>query len=477
MPTRKNVIEQDPGDVEAFYAIICFSRSLNIVRGNRIKPMFSAESDGVDLAKCRRDFADAIAYFCAYKSDPDCVTAVALGQRETKVILWVASNAKVPRKVVDFLESNVLNVVQRLAYAFMQEPSPPSEAERITGLLNEVLQFTSEKNFTYYKRAVTTWSRIYRSGITGENPNLDLAIFHQWFKRTFQTDGDGLAKCDMPKLSSLCYDQRKNKTFDILKHFSSQGNEHSLEYERLHKLLYKLGKHIMLFKKMIHATISLRQVFQRGFIVEPIPASTPKPIPLPKLNDRALKKIVTRIFPGDDERNQFYHHLDQFYDLNMEKIKQSLQPWEKTQVRVHAEILLIDYLDKTSGEFLDINDKYVGCSKPACYLCYRYICQHPGKYTHPPTHQKVYHAWALPIVQANDRNCSDKYARHVRFLRQIAEDLRSELRHEVRRQLAPRKFHADSTAGESSVVDISRARRSKGLDDSILALIRKISEG
>jgi hypothetical protein len=282
----------------------------------------------------------------------------------------------------------------------------------------------------------------------------------------------------MPELSTLCYQQRKNKAFDILKHFSSQGNEHSLDYERLYKLLYKLGKHIMLFKKMICATFSLRQVFQGGFMVEPIPASTPKPMPLPKLTDRALNNIVTRIFPGDDERNQFYHHLDQFYNLNMEKIKQSLQLWEKAQVRVHAEILLIDYLDKTGGKFLDNNDKYVGCSKPACYLCYQYICQHPGKYTHPPAHQKVYHAWALPIVQADDRTCSEKYARHNRFLRQIAEDLRSELRHEVRRQLAPRKFHTDSTAGESSVVDTSRARlRPQGLDDSILALIREISEG
>jgi hypothetical protein len=166
MPTRKKVLEHDPGDVEAFYAIICFSRSLNIVRGDRIKPTFSAETDGVDLAKCRRDFADAIAYFCAYKGDPDCVTAVALGQRGTKVILWVASNAKVPRKVVDFLESDVLNAVQGLAYAFTQEQLPPSETERVTDLLNKVLQFTSEKIFKYYKRALMTWRGVYGSGIT-----------------------------------------------------------------------------------------------------------------------------------------------------------------------------------------------------------------------------------------------------------------------------------------------------------------------
>ncbi|KAL4925949.1 nucleic acid/nucleotide deaminase domain-containing protein [Aspergillus undulatus] len=471
-------MEHDPGDVEAFYEIICFSRSLNIVRGNRIKPVFSAENDGVDLAKCRRDFMDAIAYFCAYNGSPDYVTAVALGKSETKVILWIASNAKVSGKVIEFLESDVLNVVQGLAHAVTQGSLPPSKEERVTGLLNRVLQFTSQKTFKYYRNAVNTWKCICESWNTEEISEPDLAIFHGWFKRTFHKDGAMLEKCDMPELACLCYAQRKKKTFDILGHFSSRSNEYSLDYERLHKLLYKLSKHIMLFVKMIQATCSLRQVFQRGFVVQPIPASTPKPIPLPEPTNRAVEKIVTRIFPEEDERSQFYHYLDLFYNLNMERIMESLREWEKDKIRVHAEILLIDYLDKTDGNFLDNNDKYVGCSKPACYLCYQYICQHPGNYTLPPTHQKVYHAWALPIVQANDRNCSAKYEQHNRFLGRVAETLRSELRNEMRRQLAPRKFHPDSTAGASSVFDGSRARlRPTGLEDSILALIRKISEG
>ncbi|KAL2813876.1 hypothetical protein BJX63DRAFT_208180 [Aspergillus granulosus] len=474
-PAQEQVIEPNPRDVQAFYQIIWFSRSVNIVRGNRIKPIHSAESDGVDLAKCRRDFADAIAYFSISDGDPDHVTAVALGEKESKVILWIASNTNVRSKVVDFLETDVLCVVQELACAQIQGQLPPSENKRGLGLLERVLEFNSDKNLKYYKVAVWRWEDINKSTDTEGKSNPALDYFNEWFKATFYKDGTQLAKADMPKLAWRCYALREGQAFDILRHFSSQGNEHSPNFEQLHKLLYKLGKHIGLFHKMLRAVSSLREVFRRGFVVEPIPAE-PKRKPLPSLMDQTVEveNIVTRVFPDKDERNQFYHHIDQFYNLNMEKIKELLGSWANNSVRVHAEILLVDYLYKTSGKFLDNNDKYIGCSKPACYLCYQYICQHPGKYTRPPSHQKLYHHWALPAVQTDDPNLSVKDELHKRFMSEITETLRSELRNEVRRHLAPTKYHADSTAGASSVADISRV--SSKAFDSLFALIRKTSE-
>ncbi|KAL2827775.1 hypothetical protein BDW59DRAFT_179037 [Aspergillus cavernicola] len=474
-------MEHDPKDVEAFYEIICFSRSLSVVRGNRIKPRWSAESDGVDLAKCRRDFADAIAYFCAYSCSPDCVTAVALGKRNTKVVLWVASNAKVQAKVINFLKDDVLNVLKELACASIAQgclPSNKQELERrLASLLDKILQFTREKNFKYYKSALTIWREICRStkGEGLDNTNPDLIAVREWFEWTFKKTGVMLERRDMPGLAKNCYDARTTSTFSILRHCSSQSNEQRLDYERLHKLLYKLGKHVALFQKMIQATFSLRNVFQGGFAVEPIPASTPKHIPFPEHHSWSMEKIAARVFPERDKRNQFFHHLNQFYDKT--EIYQYLDSFkEKGQIRVHAEILLIDHFDKVGGDFLDNNDKYIGCSKPACYLCYHYICQHPGNYTRPPSHQKLYHAWCLPSIRAHDPNFTDKFDRHKRFLDHVTEDLRSSLRKEVLQQLGPRKYHADSTAGASSVVDITRAR-SKGVDDSIRALMRMLSEG
>ncbi|KAL5044623.1 hypothetical protein BDW71DRAFT_185879 [Aspergillus fruticulosus] len=477
MATRGTVREHDPDNVKEFYEMVCFTRYLSPVRGNRIKLVSSAESDGFSVAKCRRDFADAIAYFCAYNGDPDSVTAVALGKMNTKVILWVASNANVPRKVIDFLENDVLNIVQGLAHSNTKQGQLPSgEPEIVASLLQKILQFTRKRIFKYYKAAIVTWKDIREFS----NPeglgkmNTDISMFCEWFKSGFYKSGIMLEECDMPDLAIRCYIARINKIFGVLRHGSCQGNEQRLDYERLYKLLGKLGKHIGLFERMMHATDTLRRDFREGFIVKSIPASTPKRIPLPELNEQAMEKIVARVFRTEDERDHFYHHLNRFY--NKEEIFQFLQSCkEKSRVRVHAEILLIDYFDKFGGDFFDNEDKYIGCSKPACYLCYQYIREHPANYTLPPTHQKLYHSWSLPIVRANDHNYAERLGRHKRFLHKVTDTLRSDLRNEVQRQVAPRKHHADSTAGTSSIADTGTARPTrKASNHAICALVQLI---
>ncbi|BAE64785.1 hypothetical protein BDV35DRAFT_375384 [Aspergillus flavus] len=458
MVTQNTVIEHDPGDVTAFYEMVCFTYSLNPVRGDRIKPRSSAERDGIGVAKCRRDFADAIAYFCARSCDPDNVTAVAVGRKDTKVVIWVASNANVSREVLEFLDNDVLNMVQRLAK--MKQGQLPSEENRtVTRLLTTITAWKAIGEFSKSEDKITT----------------DPSMFYDWFKREFYKSGDVLKECDMPRLAISCFFAHTDGTFGILEHRSSQGNEKGPDYERLYKLLSKLGKHVRLFERMIHAIEALRRDFCEGFVVEPIAASIPKPNPLPKLHEQSMGKIVARVFQEEDERHQFYHHLNQFF--NKEYISQSLQRCKKRRARVHAEILLIDFFDKFDANFLDNDDKYIACSKPACYLCYEYICQHPDKYTLPPTHQKLYYAWSLPIVRVNDRNCIEKFARHKRFLNHVTETLQSDLRKEVQRQLAPRKNHADSTAGASSVFNTGRVRpTSKIYEHHIRALTQLLSE-
>ncbi|KAE8341966.1 hypothetical protein BDV24DRAFT_150756 [Aspergillus arachidicola] len=458
MVTQNTVMEHDSRDVTEFYEMVCFIYSLNPVRGNRIKPVSSAENDGFEVAKCRRDFADAIAYFCAYSCDPDNVTAVAVGRKDTKVVIWVASNANVSRGVLKFLDNDVFNMVQRLAK--MKQGQLPSEEKRtVTRLLT----------------TIKAWRRIGEFSKSEDKTTTDPGMFCDWFKRECYKSGNELEECDMPRLAISCYIAHTDGTFGILEHRSSQGNEKGPDYERLYKLLSKLGKHVRLFKRMIHAIEALRRDFCEGFVVEPITASISKPIPLPELNEQSMGKIVARVFQEEDERHQFYHHLNQFF--NKEDIFKSLQRCKRGRARVHAEILLIDFFDKFHANFLDNDDKYIACSKPACYLCYEYICQHPDNYTLPPTHQKLYYAWSLPIVRSNDRNCIEKLNRHKRFLNHVTETLRSDLRKEVQRQLAPRKHHADSTAGASSVLNTGRLRpTSKIYEHHIRALTQLLSE-
>lgn len=56
--------------------------------------------------------------------------------------------------------------------------------------------------------------------------------------------------------------------------------------------------------------------------------------------------------------------------------------------RVHAELILVDLFARNGFGFVD-NDRYIGCSKPACYFCFNWIALHYAGYARPATHNKI----------------------------------------------------------------------------------------
>lgn len=170
--------EHESGRIHRFYDIICLLHSLSIVRGSRIKRKFSVEQDGCNIAKFRRDFADALAYICAYDKNAKCVTAIALGRRDEKIIVWIAANEKVKQKVRSFL-NQVLKMLDEIAnetvswapghYPITQSHQKPKPCN----LLNVILEFNKERNHKYYTAFVSCWTKICKSGAaTGEAPKL-----------------------------------------------------------------------------------------------------------------------------------------------------------------------------------------------------------------------------------------------------------------------------------------------------------------
>lgn len=57
--------------------------------------------------------------------------------------------------------------------------------------------------------------------------------------------------------------------------------------------------------------------------------------------------------------------------------------------RVHAELQLADRFSRAKYMEFVGDDKYVGCSKPACYFCYNWLSNHKHNYILPATHNKI----------------------------------------------------------------------------------------
>jgi hypothetical protein len=90
--------------------------------------------------------------------------------------------------------------------------------------------------------------------------------------------------------------------------------------------------------------------------------------------------------------------------------------------RVHAELLLLDYFSRQQMPFLD-DDRYIGCSKPACYFCYQWICNHPGNFVRPSTHHKIITGCRGPSKSINHSGVRIVSRIYEKICRQIGEDI------------------------------------------------------
>ncbi|GFG10242.1 hypothetical protein IFM5058_04826 [Aspergillus udagawae] len=423
--------------------------TLGEVRGSRIKPIsVPQDNSSFNVFNSHRSFVDALAYACAYKKEPAYVTAVALEKRPEEIVVLLAANKGVDDSVVRFVH-DILRIVQWLA----TNPSAQLSSEDGTAarqlLTSKVLRFNAPKIYTYYETIVKKAApAVMRKLSSGQyEGNHEIAKFKQWLSQNLQRDGLQLQEADMENLAAKSHNSRP--IFEVLRHLAMESHEPQ-PFERLFKLLNKLGKHVIMSKRIVESTMVLRSDFARGMRVERIPGSQEVPLPFSRRKYN-IDGISNRMFRDPAEKERFVARLRTIYDATeLDKLLTENHLPRKTIV--HAEILILDHFEKTGGDFLNNADKYIGCSKPACYLCYQYIRYHPGRYKLPPSHQKLYMKWRLPDIRESEPNAATRFRNQEQILRNMTDFVRTELRNDIENCVGKLKGHPDSTAGGTSTM-------------------------
>ncbi|KUJ09327.1 uncharacterized protein LY89DRAFT_555967, partial [Mollisia scopiformis] len=109
--------------------------------------------------------------------------------------------------------------------------------------------------------------------------------------------------------------------------------------------------------------------------------------------------------------------------------------------KVHAELLVLDHFWTQSLEFLD-GDRFIACSKPACYCCYHYIAAHPGRFEVPPSHNNCWIRWRAPDIFDSTRQ--DLLKTREDILNAMAKKIRIEVLEQIRERRGPRANRPDS---------------------------------
>jgi len=248
-------------------------------------------------------------------------------------------------------------------------------------------------------------------------------------------------------LCRFCYDKRHSKLYTALHIRTANGSPCSERFEDIRHIIGRLSHTMKATKILISASQRLPHLFDDCKVVR---ARSPPPSSPPlKERNPGLADVVGRMLSNPAEIDSYRHalqELDYKYKLSPQLQEACIDPnWKP---RVHAELILLDLFWTRKLDFVE-GDKYIGCSKPACYCCYHYIKFHPGKFEIPSCHNNSWPKWKPPEIYDPANKPLIKSREHI--LNAMVKDMRTDALTQIMDRRGPNRKPPDSLTEISSV--------------------------
>jgi OTT_1508-like deaminase len=197
-------------------------------------------------------------------------------------------------------------------------------------------------------------------------------------------------------------------------------------------------------KVLAHAAFEQHALFH-DFEIQPIPCE--RPINGPEVDRQlTLKGIANRMVSNDKMQLGLLltalHKLD--YTMGLYDKVLGIYRSDTFRPRVHAELAVLEAVYAADIQFFD-DDRYIACSKPACFCCYHYISNHPGRFIRPSSHNKVWPNWRPPALDQPEEYGSQK--RRQDIMNKLTEEVRAAALDRVLKRSGARRRRPDSTTG------------------------------
>lgn len=163
--------------------------------------------------------------------------------------------------------------------------------------------------------------------------------------------------------------------------------------------LGRMGSVFRAARRLVELAPDHIELFE-SFDVKPVPCGGP--LPGPSVDAQlTLAGIARRMTNDDDLFQTLKEALDRLDNaVGIMKLIEDRYNDKTFRPRVHAEVALLDALHTAKIEFYN-DDRYIACSKAACFCCYQYICAHPGNFVKPAGHNNLWLNWRFSdLVEA-----------------------------------------------------------------------------
>jgi len=223
------------------------------------------------------------------------------------------------------------------------------------------------------------------------------------------------------------------------------------QFANLRHCIGRLADHIRAPMQLIGDSRALERIFD-NFEVKPTPfiVSVNRPVLKRSLS---LNGIVRRMLKEDDKGLEPLQQALNSLDAKLKIFEEVQKRYEcKTFVpRVHAEIQVLEHFYDQSLEFA-YDDRYIACSKPACYCCRLYFRNHPGRPVEPGTHGKIWLNWGPPRSVCDTKTPAGKHQEAI--MNKMLDVIRGDVRRDIENRHPKKEWHADSHTGITESVDI-----------------------
>ncbi|KAI9649395.1 hypothetical protein NHQ30_001971 [Ciborinia camelliae] len=411
--------------------------------------------------KLRRSFARHLAYLCDYEKGGDSTTAIALQQLDTgEIVYHVAWNkdSKSSRSV-EFLEG-VLGLL-----GSMGNMATEGEKEDTRERIFELSIKHTDKRILFYASSLAkdTDFVLRKWNIQDDQDEDSSSNLEIWLRQLLDLTKSPFQLCRF--CHEIC--TAAPEEFAYLQHLMKSAVQLATRFKQIHHTIGRLNHTIKAIKVLISTSTTLPQLF-RTITISLTNSSTRFPPPLVERNP-TLFEIIGRTMcdiATIDSYREALAEMDHKYQLSRNLSSHCLD--NNWRPKVHAELLLLQTFHTRNLKFVD-NDKYIACSKPACYCCYHYIKAHPGKFVVPGSHHNNYLNWRAPDVEVGDDK-GESIRMHI--LIEMSKIFRGEVLHQIWEMRGPRKWKPDSMTEISSARGVGawgvRGLNEEGLDDASL---------
>jgi hypothetical protein len=112
-------------------------------------------------------------------------------------------------------------------------------------------------------------------------------------------------------------------------------------------------------------------------------------------------RIIGCMTSDQKKMKEYKSYAQELQKFELDKAIRNKTNRQKFHPIVHAEVLLLDWLERDGGTRANrfFNDfRYIGCSKPTCRLCEYYFSVHTSGVEVRSPHRNLYYNWRMPDV-------------------------------------------------------------------------------